>query len=236
MKKILLLFVGILAFSQINAQTSIFNNLLQQHVTKDGVVDYKAFKENQGKLDSFISYLEKTSPDKSWSANKKKAFWINVYNAYTLKIILQEYPIKSITNIKKKGKTAWKIPFVKVGGKTYTLDHIEHKILRKTLFDPRIHVGVNCASKSCPKLLNIAFTEKNIDTELDRLMKDFVNDSLRNKITEKKVEISSIFKWFKEDFTKKGSVIDFLNKYSSTKINSKAKISYLKYDWSLNGK
>jgi hypothetical protein len=236
MKKILLLFIAVLSLSQTSAQTSIFNDLLQKHVTKDGIVDYKSFKTDEAKLDSFISYLEKTSPEISWSENKQKAFWINAYNAYTIKIILENYPLKSIMDIKKDGKTAWKIPFAKVGNKTYTLDHIEHQILRKDFSDPKIHVGVNCASGSCPKLGNKAFTEHNIETELNRLMKDFVNDTTRNKISKKKVQISSIFDWFKGDFTKKGSVIDFLNIYSETEISPKAKISFLKYDWTLNGK
>lgn len=236
MKKILIFFVVTFIVAQTNAQTSIFNDLLQKHVTKDGIVDYKSLKNDEAKLDSFISYLEKTSPDNSWSDNKKRAFWINAYNAYTIKLILENYPIKSIMNIKKKGKTAWKIPFAKVGGKTYTLDHIEHEILRKKLFDPKIHVGVNCASGSCPKLGNKAFTEENIEAELTQLMKDFVNDATRNKLGKKKVQISSIFDWFKGDFTKNESIVDYLNKYSDTEIKSNAKISYLKYDWSLNGK
>ncbi len=236
MKKILLLFVAILTLSQVNAQTSIFNNLLQKHVTKEGIVDYKAFKTDEAKLDLYISYLQKTSPAITWSENKQKSFWINAYNAYTIKLILKNYPLKSIMDIKQKGKTAWKISFAKVGGKTYTLDHIEHNILRKQLFDPRIHVGVNCASGSCPKLGNIAFTEENIDASLEKLMKEFINDSSRNKISNKKIQISSIFNWFKEDFTKNESVIDYLNKYSETEIKSNSKISYLKYDWSLNSK
>ena len=236
MKKILLLLITFLTFSQGYAQTSIFNDLLQKHVTKNGIVDYKSFKNDETKLDSYISYLEKTSPSNSWSKNKQKAFWINAYNAYTIKIILKNYPLKSIMDIKEEGKTAWKIPFAKVGNITYTLDHIEHQILRKEFSDPKIHVGVNCASGSCPKLGNNAFTEQNIETELTRLMKDFVNDVSRNKITKKKVQISSIFDWFKGDFTKKGSVIEFLNKYSDIEISPKAKISFLKYDWTLNGK
>ncbi|QOD60399.1 DUF547 domain-containing protein [Polaribacter haliotis] len=236
MKKILLALITLFTFSQANAQTAIFNDLLQKHVTKDGIVDYKSFKEDKAKLDIYISYLEKTSPENSWSENKQKAFWINAYNAYTIKKILENYPLKSIMDIKEKGKTAWKIPFAKVGGKTYTLDHIEHEILRKNLFDPRIHVGVNCASGSCPKLLNMAFTEENVDASLEKLMKEFVNDSSRNKISNKKVQISSIFDWFKEDFTKNGSVIDYLNKYSNIEIKNNARTSYLKYDWSLNGK
>ncbi len=236
MKKLLLLLIIVLTFSQGYAQTSIFNDLLQKNVTEDGIVDYKSLKENEAKLDNYITYLEKTSPEKSWSENKQKAFWINAYNAYTVKLILENYPLKSIMNIKKKGKDAWNIPFAKVGNKTYTLNHIEHEILRKNFNDPRIHVGVNCASGSCPQLGNFAFTEQNYETKTNKLMKKFINDTSRNKISKKKVQISSIFDWFKGDFTKNGSVIDYLNKYSDIKISSKAKISYLKYDWTLNGK
>jgi hypothetical protein len=200
------------------------------------VVDYESFKKDESKLDNYISFLEKTSPANSWSKNKQKAFWINVYNAYTIQLILENYPLKSILDIKKKGETAWKIPFVKVDNTTYTLDHIEHEILRKTLFDPRIHVGVNCASSSCPKLGNIAFTEQNIEASLEQLMTAFINDSSRNKLSKNTIEISPIFEWFQEDFTKNGTLIDYLNRYSKTKINLIAKVSYLKYDWSLNSK
>ena len=236
MKKILLLLIILLTFSQGFSQTSIFNDLLQKHVTNEGIVDYKSFKIDEAKLAVYILYLEKTAPDNTWSENKQKAFWINAYNAYTIKIILENYPLKSIMNINQEGKTAWKIPFAKIGGKTYTLDYIEHEILRKTLFDPRIHVGVNCASGSCPKLGNMAFTEDTIDATLEKLMTAFINDATRNKIKNNKVQISSIFDWFQEDFTKKGTVIDYLNTYSDTKIDSNAKIGYLKYDWSLNSK
>ncbi|APZ46242.1 DUF547 domain-containing protein [Polaribacter reichenbachii] len=236
MKKTLFLLMTIFTFLQVNGQTSIFNDLLQKHVSDTGIVDYKSFKTDVSKLDTYLDYLKKTSPDNSWSENKQKAFWINAYNAYTIKLILDNYPLKSIMDIKQKGKTAWKILFVEVAGKTYTLDFIEHEILRKKLFDPKIHVGVNCASGSCPKLGNKAFTEENIEAELTQLMKDFVNDVSRNKISKRKVQISSIFDWFKEDFTKNGTIIDYLNQFSEIEINPKAKISYLKYNWSLNEK
>ena len=236
MKKILPIICLFVAL-QMQAQTSIFKSLLQKNVDPKGNVNYKNLKKEENKLDAYLNYLNKTSPFKSWSINKQKAFWINAYNAYTIKIILDNYPTKSITKIKNKGKTAWKIPFAKVGGKTYTLDHIEHKILRENLFDPRIHVGVNCASGSCPKLHNIAFTEENINDELEKLMKSFINDPKRNKIGKKDmIHISEIFNWFKVDFTKKGTVIDYINKYANQKVSSEAKIHYLPYDWNLNGK
>ena len=220
----------------LQAQTQNYNTLLQKHVDEKGNVDYKSFKSDEVQLANYISYLEKTMPAKNWSADKTKAFWINAYNAYTLQIILENYPLKSIMKIKRKGKDAWNIPFAKVGGKNYTLNHIEHEILRKDFDDPRIHVGLNCASMSCPQLGNFAFTEANIESELERLMTLFINDSSRNIITEKKIEISKIFDWFKGDFIKNGSLIDCFNNYSTTKINKKAKIRFLEYDWNLNGK
>ena len=201
MKK-LILSIFILSVVAIQAQSSDFNSLLKENVDKQGNVDYKSLKNNEADLDLYLNYLSKTTPSKEWSKNKEKAFWINVYNAYTIKIILTNYPLKSITNIKNNGKTAWKTPFAKVGGKTYTLDHIEHEILRKKFNDARIHVGVNCASISCPKLGNIAFTENNIESELERLMKEFINDTTKNKISQKKIIISEIFNWFPNDFTK----------------------------------
>jgi len=235
MKK-LILSIFILSVVAIQAQSSDFNSLLQENVDKQGNVDYKSLKNNEADLDLYLNYLSKTTPSKEWSKNKEKAFWINVYNAYTIKIILTNYPLKSITNIKNNGKTAWKTPFAKVGGKTYTLDHIEHEILRKKFNDARIHVGVNCASISCPKLGNIAFTENNIESELERLMKEFINDTTKNKISQKKIIISEIFNWFPNDFTKEGSLIDYINKYSEITVNEKAQIKYLTYDWSLNEK
>jgi hypothetical protein len=234
MKKILVLLLIITFQSQ--AQTEVFDALLSKHVSEDGFVDYPAMKNDKAKLDSYINYLSETKPPASWSDNKKKAFWINAYNAYTLKLILENYPLKSITKISKKGKSAWKIPFAVVGGETYTLDHIENAILRVEYFDPRIHVGVNCASGSCPKLANFAFTEANIDAKLESLMKFFINDTTRNQLSFKKVQISSIFDWYKQDFTKEGSVVDYINKYAETPVKPNARISYLTYDWSLNEK
>ncbi len=236
MKSFLTILFSLFLTGSINSQTATYNALLNTHVDDKGNVNYKTLNVDESKLTGYIRYLEKTTPQKDWSANKTKAFWINAYNAYTLKTILDKYPLKSITNIKEKGKDAWNIPFANVGGEVYTLNYIEHKILRKNYNDPRIHVGVNCASLSCPQLGNFAFTEDNIEEKLEDLMKIFINDSNRNKITQKKIQLSKIFDWYKDDFTKNGSLIDYLNKYSTIKINKKAKIRFLEYDWNLNGK
>lgn len=229
-------FICMLSFVAIQAQTSIFDSLLQKNVDKTGRVDYQSLKNNETLLDNYLAYIQNNEPTKDWSSNKKKAFWINTYNAYTIKIILNNYPLKSIRDIKIDGKTAWKIPFVKVGQKRYTLDQIEHKILRKKFNDPRIHVGINCASVSCPRLWNFAFTEDNIASSLDNLMKEFINNTTRNKISKNNLEISEIFNWFSKDFIKNGTIISYLNTYAAVKISEKASIKYLTYDWSLNKK
>lgn len=218
------------------AQHEDFNTLLQQNVNNIGIVNYKSLQQNKSKLDTYIAYLEKTYPNNSWSKNQQKAFWINAYNAYTLKIILKHYPLKSILDIKYNGKGVWDYSFVNIGGKTYTLNHIEHEILRKKFNDPRIHVGVNCASYSCPALPNKAFTAKNIDGLLTAKMKSFINDKKRNKIMADKAGLSQIFNWFKDDFTKKGDLISYINQYSNVKINANTTINHLEYNWSLNGK
>lgn len=229
-------FICMLSFVAIQAQTSIFDSLLQKNVDKTGRVDYQSLKNNETLLDNYLAYIQNNEPTKNWSSNKKKAFWINTYNAYTIKIILNNYPLKSIRDIKIDGKTAWKIPFVKVGQKRYTLDQIEHEILRKKFNDPRIHVGINCASVSCPRLWNFAFTEDNIAYSLDNLMKVFINDTTRNKISKNNLELSEIFNWFSKDFIKNGTIISYLNTYAAIKISEKASIKYLTYDWSLNKK
>lgn len=233
MKLVYIAFIALISFST-QAQTNIWNGLLQKHVDKKGWVDYKGFSKDQAQLTTYINYLEKTNPNNLTSDNAKKAFWINAYNAYTIQLILNHYPLKSILDIKINNKNAWEIPFAKVGGKTYTLNHIEHEILRKVYKDPNIHVGVNCASVSCPPLPNTAFTANNIETLLTKNMSNFVNDATRNSLKKDTLELSQIFNWFQDDFTQKGNIVDFINLHSAVKINRNAKITYKEYNWNLN--
>lgn len=232
-KKCMVFFLAFYGF-QLQTQTGVFDTLLKKHVTKDGLVDYQSFKTDLPQLKKYTDYLATTIPNDSWSVNKQKAFYINAYNAYTIELILENDPLKSITEINQNKQTAWKIPFVNIGGKIMTLDFLEHEILRKQFDDPRIHVGVNCASISCPKLSNVVFTEQNIESELERLMQEFVNDSLKNNISKDSIKISAIFDWFKSDFTKNSSLIAFLNQYSTIKINPKANIQFMEYNWNIN--
>ena len=230
MKKLFffLLLISSLIYSQKNTHQK-WNDLLKKHVSENGNVDYKGFKKEEAVLESYLELLSKNLPQKSWTKNATLAYWINAYNAFTVKLILDNYPVKSI----KKINSPWDAAFINLGNKKYSLGQIEHKILRK-MNEPRIHFAINCASYSCPNLLNEAYTEKYLNNQLDAAAKSFINDKTKNNITANNIEISSIFDWFTSDFKKKGTLIDFLNKYSSVKINAKAKISYKEYNWNLN--
>lgn len=208
---------------------SIFNKLLQENVSKSGNVNYKGFINNRSVFNTYLNTLETNLPKEDWSHNEKLAYWMNVYNAFTIKLIIDNYPTNSIKDI----KDAWDARFFKLGKKWYNLNEVEHKILRK-MGDARIHFGINCASFSCPPILNKSFTAANVNAELEFLAKRFINDTKRNKINADKIQLSKIFQWFGKDFKTQGSLIDFLNKYSDVKINSNAKKSYLKYNWDLN--
>lgn len=206
-----------------------WNTLLQKHVSKSGNVDYKGFQKDSKQLQSYLDLLAANVPTKSWSKNAVLAYWINTYNAYTVKLILDNYPVKSIKDI----SNPWGKKFFTLGAKKYSLEEVEHEILRK-MDEPRIHFAINCASFSCPNLLNEAYTEAKVEKQLESVAKSFVNDKTKNTITANKIEISEIFSWFSGDFKTKGTLIDFLNQYSTVKINSKASVKFKTYNWSLN--
>lgn len=206
-----------------------WNQLLKQHVSENGVVDYQKFKTNKTTLAEYIFELSKNTPTNTWSKNQKLAYWINAYNALTVDLIIKNTPLKSIKDIKKP----WNIRLWKLGEKWYNLEDIEHQILRK-MDEPRIHFAIVCASYSCPKLLNKAYTANHIERQLEMATKTFINDSKRNSITSNKLSLSKIFKWFAKDFKQNGSLIDFINQYTSIPVSKNAKISYKNYNWELN--
>ncbi len=206
-----------------------WDRLLHSFVDEKGNVDYRGFKKDSETLNQYLEQLGSNTVNENWSREKKLAYYINLYNAATVKLILNNYPLASITDINKPWDKAW----IKYGGEFISLGEIEHKILRK-MNEPRIHFAINCASYSCPKLLNEAYTKDKLDEQLDRATKDFVNDPSRNIISENRVELSKIFKWYKKDFENNGSLIVYLNKYLKSSISPDTKIEYLKYNWSLN--
>jgi hypothetical protein len=207
----------------------LWNNLLKKYVSENGHVNYKGFKTDQLELYNYFKVLNVSLPNGTHSKAYTVAYWINAYNAFTIDLILRNYPVKSIKYI----KSPWQKRLWKLGEKWYNLDDIEHQILRK-MDEPRIHFAIVCASVSCPKLLNEAFTEENLEEQLTKATKDFLNDNSKNSIAKNKLELSKIFKWFSLDFTKKGSIIDFLNLYSDLKISPKTNISFKDYNWNLN--
>lgn len=206
-----------------------WNTLLQKHVSSNGKVDYQGFKNDEVALQSYLDMLAKNLPQKNWSKNATLAYWINAYNAFTVKLILDNYPVKSIKDIKKP----WDQEFIILENRAFSLGDIEHKILRK-MNEPRIHFAINCASYSCPNLLNEAYTEPKLEQQLEHAATSFINDKTKNNISKNTIEISKIFDWFSGDFKKEGSLIDFLNKYTAIKINANARIKFKAYNWSLN--
>jgi len=206
-----------------------WNVLLQKHVSEKGDVDYSAIKNNPIDLNVYIDLLGENMPNEQWNNQDKLAYWINAYNAMTIDLIIKNYPVKSIQDI----KDPWKQRLWKLGSKWYNLNEIEHQILRK-MNEPRIHFGIVCASYSCPKLQNEAFTALQLDAQLTAATKEFLADPNRNTITSDNIEVSKIFKWFSKDFKQNGSIIDFLNQYSDVQISSKAKTSFKDYNWNLN--
>ncbi|TXE06186.1 DUF547 domain-containing protein [Seonamhaeicola algicola] len=210
----------------------LWNELLQKHVSTNGNVDYIGFKEDQEDFYGYLYSLNlmyKHESFKTLTKEEKLAFWINAYNALTVDLILRNYPTTSIRNI----KDPWKQRLWKFGNKWYNLDEIEHAILRK-MDEPRIHFAINCASISCPKLQNKAFTSKNLETQLTNATKAFLLDTSKNIISKNAIQISKIFQWFSKDFKTNGSLIDFLNTYSTVQISANAKKSFLDYNWNLN--
>ena len=206
--------------------------LLQKHVTPNGIVDYIGFKKDITKFNLFLTELSNTKINSTWTKEDKMAYWINVYNAFTIKLVVYNYPVRSIKEI----DNPWKQSFFKINGKMMSLDQVEHEILRK-FNDPRIHFAINCASASCPRLIQIAYTSENLYRLLERQTKEFINDPFYNTITNYTVNVSKIFSWFKKDFKDySGSVENFINQYSSIKINNQKEKGFKNYDWSINTK
>ena len=184
-----------------------------------------------------------------WPAARQMAFLINAYNAFTVELILTKYPnLKSIKELGSIVQSPWKKKFFKLLGTEHNLDWIENDVLRTRYNDPRIHVGINCASIGCPALRPDAFTATQLDAQLDDSMLRFVSDKTRNRYRDGKLEVSEIFKWFAEDFEKgnKGlrQVGDLFARYAAQIApdaaaqasirNKTVAITYLPYDWSLN--
>ncbi len=218
---------------------SAWDELLSKHVTSDGWVDYRGFINDKEKLADYLATLSNNPPnDKNWSKKEKLAYWINAYNAFTVKLIVDNYPVESIQDLHPtlkipKINTVWKKDFFQIGGEDFNLSRIEHKILRN-MGEPRIHFAINCASVSCPSLRNEAYVASTLNQQLNEQAAYFINESGRNEISKNHIVISKIFRWFTRDFTQNGTLIEFLNRWAEPTISEDAEIDYKDYDWSLN--
>jgi hypothetical protein len=217
----------------------LYAQLLMQHV-RDGVVDYAGLKRQEALLDRYLDQLAGVDPD-GLADKERFAFYTNAYNAWTLKLILDHYPgIESIKDAGRLWQSPWKKKIARIGGGLLSLDEIEHDILRARYRDPRVHFAVNCASKGCPPLYGEPFTGRDLDRQLDHVTRAFINDPARYRLEGDTLHVSRIFKWFAEDFS--DDPVGFFKAYAEEPLRSKLDavpgdlhVSYLDYDWSLNG-
>ena len=223
-----------------------WHRLLQKYVNLKGLVDYRSWKsqpEDLRALKNYLNHLSAAQFTKQTPKNVKLAFWINAYNAVTVQGILREYPTTSIRNHTARvfGYNIWNDLQLIVGDNSYSLDHMEHKILHP-LGEPRIHFAVVCASIGCPRLLNQAYVPEKLDQQLDTNGKNFFanRDNLRWDNQKKTIAISKIIEWYGKDFGKSGSeqlkklAPLFPSDVQSLARSGSARISYLSYDWNLN--
>lgn len=228
----LLLTFLLLSFMLFSQEHSQWDDLLQNHVNENGEVDYQSFKNDEVKLANYLKAISENKPSSSASKEEVIAYWANLYNAYTVQAILENFPIRSIKDLKKGN--IWDYPFILVDGEVMSLNYIEHGILRKNYKEPRIHFILNCAARSCPKLHNRAFTKENINSLMDQLATDFINNSNKNILMQDELLLSQIFNWYKDDFTANGNLIHYINQYAKQKVSHSATIKFKSYNWELN--
>lgn len=237
-----------------------WDRLLAQHVTEmkgGGVtqVDYAAFSRDSEALKSYLSALEAVDKNTfdDWSRDRQLAFLINSYNAWTVELILSEYPdLDSIKDLGGFFSSPWEKDFIPLFGEKVSLDHIEHELIRGSgrYQEPRIHFAVNCASVGCPALRNEAYIETQLDDQLEQQTRLFLADDSRNRFEDDQLRISKIFKWYREDFEQgwrdAETLSEFLALYADTLSLTDSQsdrlqkgvleIDFLDYNWALNDK
>lgn len=209
-----------------------FDQLLRKYVSSSGWVNYDGFKMNKAKLSQYLEILKNNPPQKSWSKNKEMAYWINMYNAITILAVAEKYPVSSIMDL--EGGKIWDKKMIVIGGKSLTLNNIEKDMLLKRFKEPRVHFAVNCGAKSCPPLLNKAWTEDNVQRYYEKQAKAFINNKTENTVSAKSLEISQIFNWYTGDFGGSDKIIPYFQKYSDVSIKNNAKVKFKEYNWKLN--
>jgi hypothetical protein len=216
----------------------IWAELLGKYVTADGV-NYTGFKKDEDRLDQYLRVLENTDPEKL-PRNEQYAYYINTYNAWTIKLILSGYPgVQSIKDFGTILKSPWQKEWVRVNGDVITLDHVEHDILRPRYKDPRVHFAINCSAASCPPLRPEPYLADKLDQQLDDSTRAFINKVSNYRLEGNTLYVSRIFKWFSDDFNE--DALGFYLQYAEGQLKEKLirykdriQVKYLHYDWSLN--
>ncbi len=219
-----------------------WDQLLSKYVkvSKDGVnrVDYAALKQGDAAtLTGYLTALQAVEIEK-YSKAEQFAFWVNLYNAATVDVMVKNYPLESIRDIGLLGQGPWKDKTLKVGGKPLSLDDIEHGILRPIWKDVRIHYAVNCASVGCPNLASQAYTAEKLEPMLDDAARAYINHPRGFARIDGKLTASSIFDWYVDDWGSQKAVLDHARKFASDKtkavLGTATEIDSHDYDWSLN--
>ena len=218
---------------------SAWNAIVETYVNDQGLVNYKGIMADSAGLNDYLEMLSANAPDpKTWSESAQLAYWINAYNAFTIQLIIRNYPVQSIKDIAGNIpliNTSWDIKFIRIGDSNYDLNNIEHGIIRKQFDDERIHFALVCAAVSCPPLRREAYNAERLNEQLDDQARTFFKDKTKNQIAKDKAVISPILKWYRDDFRDKAEdTRTYINKYSKVKINPGVQISYADYDWALN--
>ncbi len=222
-----------------------WNRILIRYVSKHkngevNIFDYgRLFKSIDDKilLDNYLISLESINPA-ILSKNEAMAYYANLYNAVTVKLITKNYPIKSIRKLGPLNSGPWKRKIIKLNGELVSLDDIEHKILRSKYRSPYIHYMLNCASISCPNLQKKAWKGETLKADQQTAAVEYINSSRGVTIRKDGLHLSSIYRWFKEDFKSDGGVLNHILKYADKDLKSAiekgVKIKSYNYDWTLN--
>ena len=191
--------------------------------------------DDKQNLKRYLEQLASIDP-RTLNQAEQYAYWVNLYNAITVDLILDRYPVKSITKLGGLFSFGpWGDDVITIAGQTLTLNDIEHRILRPIWNDPRTHYAVNCASLGCPNLQTQAFNAQNSNALLDQAAATYINSSKGIIIQGDKATLSSIYEWFAEDFSAQGGVIAHISQYRPEVAQFKGKLDY-DYDWALNSK
>ena len=217
---------------------NIWNGILKDYVDDIGAVNYQEIQKDSLRLNQYLKVVSSNHPnDKNWSKNEQLAYWINAYNAFTVHLIIRNYPTESIREIAGSIpfiNSAWDYEFIIIENHLYDLNDIEHGIIREYYPEPRTHFALVCAAKSCPILRNESYEPETLQEQLQEQAVDFINDKSKNTISNEVSEISKIFMWYNGDFNENMELWEYLNKYSSIKLNETSEIDYVDYDWQLN--